>query len=166
MKEAHACFLRRQIGICVATRMHPRLHTFCQFHVLINYLSSQFGNAATLVENAMLAFGGLAQRLDISRAQAKEITTAYFARFPSVRAYIERNLEQGRRDGYVATILGRRRYMPALTSSNFAVRSAAEREATNAPLQGSAADLMKLAMAKETFGNVGLCAASETRILR
>jgi DNA polymerase-1 len=89
---------------------------------------------------------GLAARLDVSRAQAKEITAAYFARFPSVRAYIARTLEQGRRDGYVSTILGRRRYMPALSSSNFAVRSAAEREATNAPLQGSAADLMKLAM--------------------
>ncbi len=91
---------------------------------------------------------GLAQRLEISRAEAKEITTAYFSRFPSVREYINRNLELGRRDGYVSTILGRRRYMPALVSSNFAVRSAAEREATNAPLQGSAADLMKLAMVR------------------
>ncbi len=91
---------------------------------------------------------GLAQRLEISRAEAKEITAAYFARFPSVRAYIQQTLEDGRRNGYVATMLGRRRYMPALTSSNFAVRSAAEREATNAPLQGSAADLMKLAMVR------------------
>lgn len=91
---------------------------------------------------------GLAQRLEIPRAQAKEITTAYFARFPSVRAYVESTLEEGRRNGYVSTILGRRRYMPALASSNFAMRSAAEREATNAPLQGSAADLMKLAMVR------------------
>ena len=91
---------------------------------------------------------GLAQRLEISRAEAKEITTAYFARFPSVRRHIEATLEEGRRNGYVSTILGRRRYMPALTSSNYAIRSAAEREATNAPLQGSAADLMKLAMVR------------------
>ncbi len=91
---------------------------------------------------------GLAQRLEIGRAEAREITTAYFARFPSVRDYIERTLEEGRRNGYVSTILGRRRYMPALTSSNYMLRSAAEREATNAPLQGSAADLMKLAMVK------------------
>ncbi len=91
---------------------------------------------------------GLAQRLEIGRAEAKEITAAYFARFPSVRAYIQRTLEEGRRNGYVATILGRRRYMPALASSNYMLRSAAEREATNAPLQGSAADLMKLAMVK------------------
>ncbi len=91
---------------------------------------------------------GLAQRLEIGRQEARAITESYFARFPSVRAYIERTIEGARRDGYVTTILGRRRYMPALTSSNFMLRSAAEREATNAPLQGSAADLMKLAMVK------------------
>jgi DNA polymerase I len=91
---------------------------------------------------------GLAQRLEIGRAEAREITTAYFARFPSVRAYIDRTLEEARDLGYVTTILGRRRYMPALSSSNYMLRSAAEREATNAPLQGSAADLMKLAMVK------------------
>jgi DNA polymerase I len=91
---------------------------------------------------------GLAQRLEIGRAEAKEIMTAYFARFPSVRAYIECTLEEGRRNGYVATILGRRRYMPDLISGNYMLRAAAEREATNAPLQGSAADLMKLAMVR------------------
>jgi DNA polymerase-1 len=89
---------------------------------------------------------GLAQRLEIGRAEAKEITTAYFARFPSVRDFIDRTIADGRRNGYVATILGRRRYMPGLTSGNYMLRAAAEREATNAPLQGSAADLMKLAM--------------------
>lgn len=91
---------------------------------------------------------GLAQRLEIPRADAKAITQAYFDRFPSVRDYIRRTLEHGRRDGFVATLLGRRRYMPALSSANFAIRSAAEREATNAPLQGSAADIMKLAMVR------------------
>jgi DNA polymerase-1 len=89
---------------------------------------------------------GLAQRLEIGRAEAKEITAAYFARFPSVREFIEGTLAAGRRNGYVSTILGRRRYMPGLTSPNYMLRAAAEREATNAPLQGSAADLMKLAM--------------------
>ncbi len=89
---------------------------------------------------------GLAQRLEIGRSEAKAIVEAYFARFPSVRSYIERTIEEGRRDGYVSTILGRRRYMPALGSGNYLLRQAAEREATNAPLQGSAADLMKLAM--------------------
>jgi DNA polymerase-1 len=91
---------------------------------------------------------GLAQRLEISRAEAKEMTAAYFARFPQVRAYIDRTIEEGRRSGYVETILGRRRYMPGLVSGNYMLRAAAEREATNAPLQGSAADLMKLAMVR------------------
>ncbi len=91
---------------------------------------------------------GLAQRLEISRAEAKEMTAAYFARFPQVRAYIDRTIDEGRRSGYVATILGRRRYMPGLVSGNYMLRAAAEREATNAPLQGSAADLMKLAMVR------------------
>ncbi len=89
---------------------------------------------------------GLAARLEIDRTLARGITERYFARFPSVRAYIAKTLERGREDGYVSTILGRRRYMPALKSSNAMLRNAAEREATNAPLQGSAADLMKLAM--------------------
>ena len=91
---------------------------------------------------------GLAQRLEIERGEARAITTAYFDRFPGVRAYIERCLEAGREKGYVETLLGRRRYMPDLRAKNFALRAAAEREATNAPLQGSAADLMKLAMVR------------------
>ena len=91
---------------------------------------------------------GLAQRLEISKSEAREMTEAYFARFPSVRNWIDGNLAEGREKGYVATLLGRRRYMPDLRARNFALRAAAEREATNAPLQGSAADLMKLAMVK------------------
>jgi len=91
---------------------------------------------------------GLAQRLEIERIEARAMTDAYFARFPRVRDWIERNLEFGRENGYVVTILGRRRYMPDLRSRNYALRSAAEREATNAPMQGSAADLMKLAMVR------------------
>jgi DNA polymerase I len=91
---------------------------------------------------------GLAQRLEIDKAEARLMTEAYFARFPSVRAYIARTVEQGREDGYVTTILGRRRYMPDLRSRNYGLRAAAEREATNAPMQGSAADLMKLAMVR------------------
>jgi DNA polymerase-1 len=91
---------------------------------------------------------GLAQRLEISKGDARAMTDAYFARFPSVRNWIDRNLEEGRRNGYVSTLLGRRRYIPDLRAKNYALRAAAEREATNAPLQGSAADLMKLAMVK------------------
>ena len=91
---------------------------------------------------------GLAQRLGIDRMEARAMTDAYFARFPMVRAWIESNLEFGRENGYVETILGRRRYMPDLRSRNYPLRAAAEREATNAPMQGSAADLMKLAMVR------------------
>ncbi|MBV8602820.1 MAG: DNA polymerase I, partial [Candidatus Eremiobacteraeota bacterium] len=91
---------------------------------------------------------GLAQRLGIAKAEARAMTDAYFARFPSVRAWIDANLAAGREKGFVETLLGRRRYMPDLRAKNFALRAAAEREATNAPLQGSAADLMKLAMVK------------------
>jgi DNA polymerase-1 len=91
---------------------------------------------------------GLAQRLEIERGEARAMTQAYFARFPSVRNWIERNLEFGRENGYVETILGRRRYFSDLRSRNYPLRSAAEREATNAPMQGSAADLMKLAMVR------------------
>lgn len=91
---------------------------------------------------------GLAQRLEIPKTQAREMMQAYFARFPSVKAYIAGVLEEGRANGYVSTLLGRRRYMPALRSSNYMQRAAAEREATNAPIQGSAADLMKMAMVR------------------
>jgi DNA polymerase-1 len=91
---------------------------------------------------------GLAQRLEIERGEARAMTEAYFARFPGVRGYIDRCLEEGRERGYVQTLLGRRRYMPDLAARNYALRAAAEREATNAPLQGSAADLMKLAMVR------------------
>jgi DNA polymerase I len=91
---------------------------------------------------------GLAQRLDIERIEARAMTEAYFARFPLVRTWIDRNLEFGREHGYVPTILGRRRFFPDLRTRNYALRAAAEREATNAPMQGSAADLMKLAMVR------------------
>ncbi|MBV8368498.1 MAG: DNA polymerase I [Candidatus Eremiobacteraeota bacterium] len=91
---------------------------------------------------------GLAQRLEIDRASARAMTEAYFARFPGVRGFIDRVLDEARERGYVETLLGRRRYMPDLRSRNYMLRAAAEREATNAPLQGSAADLMKLAMVR------------------
>jgi DNA polymerase-1 len=91
---------------------------------------------------------GLAQRLEIDRTEARAMTDAYFARFPRVHEWTVANLEFGREHGYVETLLGRRRYMPDLRTRNYALRSAAEREATNAPMQGSAADLMKLAMVR------------------
>ena len=88
----------------------------------------------------------LARDLDISRAQAKEYIDRYFERFAGVKTFMEETLERGRRLGYVATILGRRRYVPELRVRNFTRRAAAERAAINTPVQGSAADLIKLAM--------------------
>lgn len=89
---------------------------------------------------------GLSMRLDITQAEARELITRYFQRFPKVKEYISDTLEKARRDGYVSTLLGRRRYFPDINDRNHNVRSNAERQAINMPIQGSAADMIKLAM--------------------
>ncbi len=97
-----------------------------------------------------LAYGlsafGLAQQLRISADEAREQMDAYFERFGGVRDYLRGVVDQARRDGYTETILGRRRYLPDLTSDNRQRREMAERMALNAPIQGSAADIIKVAM--------------------
>ncbi|NUT32318.1 MAG: DNA polymerase I [Hamadaea sp.] len=97
-----------------------------------------------------LAYGlsayGLSQQLGISTQEASGLMEDYFARFGGVRDYLHRVVDQARRDGYTATILGRRRYLPDLTSDNRQRREMAERMALNAPIQGSAADIIKIAM--------------------
>ncbi|SDY98700.1 DNA polymerase I [Saccharopolyspora shandongensis] len=97
-----------------------------------------------------LAYGlsayGLAQQLRISAEDAKAQMDAYFARFGRVRDYLREVVDQARKDGYTSTILGRRRYLPDLTSDNRQRREMAERMALNAPIQGSAADIIKVAM--------------------
>jgi DNA polymerase-1 len=97
-----------------------------------------------------LAYGlsayGLASQLKISTEEAKGQMDQYFARFGGVRDYLQSVVEQARKDGYTSTVLGRRRYLPELDSSNRQVREAAERAALNAPIQGSAADIIKVAM--------------------
>lgn len=89
---------------------------------------------------------GLSQRLGCSRYEAKQIIDDYFAGFPSIRNFIDKVLEQARDRSYVETIFGRRRYVPDVNSHNGTVRSLAERNAVNAPIQGSSADIIKLAM--------------------
>ena len=89
---------------------------------------------------------GLAQRLKISRADAKKIIDDYFANFPAISSYIEDVLTAARETGYVETLFGRRRYLPDINSRNGTVRSLAERNAINAPIQGTSADIIKLAM--------------------
>lgn len=89
---------------------------------------------------------GLSQTLKITPGEAKEFIDAYFARYSSVKEYYQGVLEKARKDGFVSTRMGRRRYLPDLNSKNGMARQMAERAAINAPLQGSAADLIKLAM--------------------
>ena len=89
---------------------------------------------------------GLAQRLQVGRKEAKALIDDYFASFPSIRAYIESTLVFARENGYVETLFGRRRYLPDINARNGNIRSMAERTAVNAPIQGTAADIIKLAM--------------------
>ncbi|MFR9504281.1 MAG: DNA polymerase I [Rikenellaceae bacterium] len=89
---------------------------------------------------------GLSQRLDIPRAESKAIIEGYFASYPKVKEYMDGAIESARSDGFVTTLFGRRRYLRDINSRNAIARGLAERNAINAPIQGSAADIMKLAM--------------------
>ena len=89
---------------------------------------------------------GLAERLDIPRDEAKMLIDGYFATFPQVHDYMEKSKEIARQKGYVTTLFGRRRYLPDINSHNATVRGFAERNAINAPIQGTAADIIKVAM--------------------
>ncbi|MBQ1842648.1 MAG: DNA polymerase I, partial [Bacteroidales bacterium] len=89
---------------------------------------------------------GLAQRLHVSRTEAKKIIDDYFAAFPSIRTFIDKTIADAREKGYVETVFGRRRYLPDITAKNATIRALAERNAVNAPIQGTSADIIKLAM--------------------
>ena len=89
---------------------------------------------------------GLAERLDIPREEAKMLIDGYFETFPQVHEYMEKSKEIARQQGYVTTLFGRRRYLPDINSANATVRGFAERNAINAPIQGTAADIIKVAM--------------------
>ena len=89
---------------------------------------------------------GLADRLNISRTEAKGIIENYFRQYPYIKEYMDLSIERAREKGYVETILGRRRYLRDINSGNATVRGFAERNAINAPIQGSAADMIKIAM--------------------
>ena len=89
---------------------------------------------------------GLAERLDISRDEARQLIDGYFETFPRVRDYMEQAKQTARQQGYVTTLFGRRRYLPDINSQNATVRGFAERNAINAPIQGTAADIIKVAM--------------------
>jgi len=89
---------------------------------------------------------GLAQRLHLSRSAAKELIDGYFASFPAIRSFIDDSIAFARENGYVETLFGRRRYLPDINARNATVRALAERNAVNAPIQGTSADIIKLAM--------------------
>lgn len=100
-------------------------------------------NFATIYGQGPLA---LSKQLGISQSEAKEFIRRYFERFSGVRRFLDSQVEKAREQGYVETLFGRRRYIPELRDSNYGVRAFGERTAMNSPLQGSAADLIKIAM--------------------
>ena len=110
----------------------------------------EFQRRFAKVVNYGLAYGmeayGLAQRLDIPTDQAREILDAYFAAFPNVAGYMQETIREAKACGYTTTLFGRRRQLPELSSDNFRIRQMGERMAQNAPVQGTAADIFKLAM--------------------
>lgn len=119
------------------------------FHVGLDEVTGEMRRQAKTI-NFGIIYGissfGLSQRLKISRKEAGQIIEEYFAGFPAVRAYIDQCVEKARGFGYAETILGRRRYLRDINSRNQTDRMFAERNAVNAPIQGSAADMLKIAM--------------------
>lgn len=119
------------------------------FHVPLDEVTKEQRSAAKAV-NFGIIYGqsafGLSQNLGISRTEAKETIDAYFAQFSTIKTYMEKAVSDAKARGYVETIMKRRRYLPDINSANAVVRGFAERNAINAPIQGSAADIIKLAM--------------------
>jgi DNA polymerase-1 len=89
---------------------------------------------------------GLARNIGVGRGEAQKFIDNYFAQYPGVKAWLDRTIEEARENGYVKTLMGRRRYLPEINASDRNTRSGAERMAVNAPVQGTAADIIKVAM--------------------
>jgi DNA polymerase-1 len=119
------------------------------FGVALEEVTREMRSKAKMVNFGIIysisAFG-LSQRLGIPRKEAAELIDNYFAQYPGIKQYMNDTLEFARENGYVKTIMGRRRYLKDINSRNFTVRGFAEREAINSPVQGSAADMIKMAM--------------------
>jgi DNA polymerase I len=119
------------------------------FHVELDEVTKDQRSAAKAV-NFGIIYGqsafGLSQNLGISRTEAKQIIDSYFAQYSTIKTYMDKAVKDARENGYVETIMQRRRYLPDINSANAVVRGFAERNAVNAPIQGSAADIVKLAM--------------------
>ncbi|SHK01963.1 DNA polymerase I [Desulforamulus aeronauticus] len=137
-----------------AFRLGQDIHTRTAsevFGVPLDLVTSEMRSRAKAV-NFGIVYGisdfGLARDLKVSRQEAKSYIDNYFARCPGVRRYIDRVIQEAKTQGYVNTLLNRRRYLPELFSKNFNIRNFGERAAMNTPIQGSAADIIKLAMVK------------------
>ena len=119
------------------------------YHVPLNEVTPEMRRRAKTA-NFGIIYGisawGLAERLKIPRKEGKELIDGYFNLYPGVKQYMEKSVEKARKQGYVETIMGRRRYLRDINSRNAVVRGVAERNAVNAPIQGSAADIIKKAM--------------------
>ncbi|MGE2726951.1 DNA polymerase I [Mycolicibacterium pulveris] len=144
--------LSKDDGLIEAFKTGEDLHSFVAsraFSVPIDDVTAELRRRVKAMSYG-LAYGlsayGLAAQLKISTEEAKVQMEQYFNRFGGVRDYLQSVVDQARKDGYTSTVLGRRRYLPELDSSNRQVREAAERAALNAPIQGSAADIIKVAM--------------------
>jgi DNA polymerase-1 len=139
-------------GMLAAFRAGEDIHATTAakvFDVALKDVTSEMRRKAKAV-NFGLAYGqsafGLAQNLGITRTEAKDIIDNYFEKFPGIRRYMTDTVNSARKNGYIETLMGRRRYLRDITSKNWTVRAQAERNAINSPIQGSAADLIKIAM--------------------
>jgi DNA polymerase-1 len=139
-------------GLIDAFERHADVHTTTASRVfgVPEEKVDPFQRRFAKVVNYGLAYGmeayGLAQRLDIPTDQAREILDAYFAAFPNIADYMQDTIREAKACGYTTTLFGRRRQLPELSSDNFRIRQMGERMAQNAPVQGTAADIFKLAM--------------------
>ena len=175
-KEIRKAFISsRQDGVIVSAdysqiELRIMAHLSCDSHLISAFRNGQDVHAMTAAKifgidisevtadqrriaktaNFGIMYGisafGLSQRLGISRSEAKKIIEDYFEKFPAISSFIEYTLTAARENGYVETLFGRRRYLPDINSHNGTVRALAERTAVNAPIQGTSADIIKLAM--------------------
>ena len=144
--------LSKDEGMLGAFKNHEDIHAATAakvFNVNLDKVSrEQRSNAKTI--NFGIIYGvsafGLSQQTNLSRTESKDLIEAYYSTYPMLRSYIQKQIDFARDNGYVSTILGRRRYLKDINSQNAILRGSAERNAVNAPIQGSAADIIKLAM--------------------
>ena len=146
--------LSRDEGLIEAYKAGEDLHNFVGsrvFDVPIGQVTPELRRRVKAMSYGLvygLSAYGLSNQLGISAGEAKQIMESYFERFGGVKRYLDEVVEQARRDGYTSTLFGRRRYLPELNSENRVARENAERAALNAPIQGTAADIIKVAMVR------------------